>query len=131
MAYVSQALKRSLAPGVKAVLKKYNMKGTLSVRNNMVLVCKLKSGPLDIIGNYAASSRTGFYNNEIPDHMSVNEHWIKENFSGAVAEFLTDLKEAMMVGNHDNSDIQTDYFDVGWYIEIKVGEWNKPYILEN
>jgi hypothetical protein len=23
----------------------------------------------------------------------------------------------------------TDYFDVGWYIEINVGKWNKEYNL--
>jgi hypothetical protein len=32
-------------------------------------------------------------------------------------------------GNHDNSDIQSDYFDVGWYISINVGRWDKPYEL--
>jgi hypothetical protein len=21
----------------------------------------------------------------------------------------------------------TDYFDVGWYIDIKIGKWDKPY----
>jgi hypothetical protein len=33
----------------------------------------------------------------------------------------------MVVGNHDRSDSMTDYFDVGWYISINVGKWNKPY----
>jgi hypothetical protein len=35
----------------------------------------------------------------------------------------------MMVGNHDRSDIQSDYFDVGWYVDINIGRWNKPYAL--
>jgi hypothetical protein len=34
-----------------------------------------------------------------------------------------------MAGNYNNSDIMTDYFDVGWYIEINVGKWNKEYNL--
>jgi hypothetical protein len=33
------------------------------------------------------------------------------------------------VSNHDNSDIMTDYFDVGWYLNINVGGWNKPYTV--
>jgi hypothetical protein len=33
----------------------------------------------------------------------------------------------MMTGNHDRSDSQTDYFDVGWYIEIQFGQWDKPH----
>jgi hypothetical protein len=36
----------------------------------------------------------------------------------------------MNMGNHDNSDIMTDYFDVGWYVDVNIGLWNKPYILE-
>jgi len=42
-------------------------------------------------------------------------------------EFLLKLKDAMMVGNHNNTDLMTDYFDVGWYIKINVGKWDKPY----
>jgi hypothetical protein len=37
----------------------------------------------------------------------------------------------MMVGNHNRSDIMSDYHDVGWYVDINIGQWNKPYILEN
>jgi hypothetical protein len=33
-------------------------------------------------------------------------------------------------GNHDNSDVQTDYFDVGWYVDVNIGSWDKPYTLE-
>jgi hypothetical protein len=33
----------------------------------------------------------------------------------------------MMVGNHDKSDVMTDYFNVGWYIDINIGKWDKPY----
>jgi hypothetical protein len=35
-----------------------------------------------------------------------------------------------MEGNHDNSDIQSDYFDVGWYVEVNIGKWNKAYDLQ-
>jgi hypothetical protein len=35
----------------------------------------------------------------------------------------------MNVGNHDRSDIQSDYFDVGWYVDVNVGAWNQPYEL--
>ena len=58
---------------------------------------------------------------------SVNEYWIEEHFEGVAKEFLLKLKDAMMIGNHNNSDIMTDYFDVGWYIKINVGKWDKPY----
>ena len=50
MAYVSQEMKKELKPAIKAVLKKYGMKGTIAVRDHMVLVCNLKKGKLDILG---------------------------------------------------------------------------------
>ena len=45
------------------------------------------------------------------------------------AEVLKKIREICMRGNHDNSDLQTDYFDVGWYVSINVGKWDKPYEL--
>ena len=52
MAYFNQDNKKELAPKIKNVLNKYGIKGTISVRNNMVLVVTLKSGKLDILQNY-------------------------------------------------------------------------------
>ena len=43
MAYMNQNLKAELAPGIKAVLKKYGMKGSIAVRHNMTLVVNIKS----------------------------------------------------------------------------------------
>jgi hypothetical protein len=114
VAYMSQERKASLAPGIKAVLKKYGMKGTLSVDNHRGLCVTLKSGKIDF----------GV------DNLQVNPYWIRTHWQGVAADFLEDLKNAMSKGNWNNSDIQTDYFDVGWYVYINIGKWNKPYILE-
>ena len=42
---------------------------------------------------------------------------------------MREVFAAMNEGNHDNSDIQSDYFNVGWYVAVNVGYWNKDYIL--
>ena len=44
MAYMSQQQKAALSPAIKAVLKKYNMKGTIAVRHRSTLVVNIKSG---------------------------------------------------------------------------------------
>ena len=31
--------------------------------------------------------------------------------------------------NYDNSDIMTDYFDVGYYCHLSVGKWDKPFAI--
>ncbi len=135
MAYMSQEKKSELAPGIKAVLKKYGMKGTIGVRNHSTLVVNVSSGVLDVIGNMyeiAMAKPETFYARDWatkPNHMQVNEFWIGENYSGKCKDFLLALKNAMYIGNHNRSDIQTDYFDIGWYLDINIGKWNKPYQL--
>ena len=113
MAYMNQEKKKKLAPKIKEILKKYNMKGTLSVDNYSTLNLNLKSGSIDF-----GTDR-------------INEYWYKDHFSDnpEALAFLSEVIPAMNVGNHDNSDIMTDYFDVGWYISVNLGKWDKPYIL--
>lgn len=42
-------------------------------------------------------------------------------------ELLEKIRKICMEGNHDNSDIMTDYFDVGWYFHLTIGAWDKPF----
>lgn len=124
MAYMSQEKKAKIAPAVKAILKKYNVKASLAVRNHMTLVLNVKQGPIDFIkdfGNPEDAAKFG---------IQVNTYWYHEHFTGESKEFLTEVITAMNDGNHDRSDIQSDYFDVGWYVDVNIGQWNKPYALE-
>ena len=57
MAYVSQEDKARLAPGINRVLKKYNMKGSISVRHHSTLVVTVRSGAIDFTGNYTHGDR--------------------------------------------------------------------------
>ncbi len=140
MAYVSQDRKKALAPAIKAVLKKYGVKGTLAVRNHSTLVLNIKSGSIDFIENFIQTDIDGPSGRKMSQDqidyirknraLDVNPYWYKEHFSGKAKAFLSELLPAMNKGNHDNSDVQTDYFDVGWYVDVNIGNWNKPYILE-
>jgi len=126
MAYVSQEKKKQLSPAIKAVLKKYGMKGSIAVRHHSSLVVNIKSGKLDVLGSLPISE----YGPR--DYVQVNTYWIEENYEDAeVVAFLTELKDAMEgpdFFNHDDS--MTDYFHRSHYIDINVGQFNKPYILE-
>lgn len=114
MAYVSQEDKAKLTPAIKAVLDKYDMKGTISVRNHMSLVVTVKSGPIDFGG----------------DNVNVNLYWIDEHYSGVARDFLNELHHAMMGPDwFCNDDVQTDYFHRSHYCDIHIGRWDKPYVL--
>lgn len=133
MAYVSQELKAKLAPTIKAICKKYNVKASLAVRNHSTLVLNIKQGDIDFIGNYK-ETQIGRVSKFVRDEqdikcIDVNPYWYHEHFSGRALDFLKEVIPAMNDGNHDNSDIQSDYFDVGWYIDVNIGKWNQPYAL--
>lgn len=119
MAYMSQEKKSKIAPVVKSILKKYGMKGTMSVHNHSTLCLNLQSGPFHFgIGD---ERHKGY---------DVNPYWYHEHYKGAELEFLKEIFAAMNDGNHDRSDSMSDYFDVGWYVRVNIGKWNKPYVIQ-
>ena len=134
MAYMSQETKAKIAPVVKEILKKYKVKGSLAVRNHSTLVLNIKQGPIDFISNFnkTVSKQPGGFRNGSPAEKSlqVNPYWYHEHFSGKAKSFLSEVLAVMNSGNHDNSDIQSDYFDVGWYVDVNIGQWDKPYALQ-
>lgn len=127
MAYMSQDKKKMLAPGIKAVLAKYGVKGSISVLHSSKLVVKLKSGDIDFVNS--TKEHDSLLNGKTNAfHYQVNPYWLDDHWAGDALKMLEELHAAMSVGNHDRSDIMTDYFDVGWYTDINVGEWDTPYI---
>jgi hypothetical protein len=135
MAYMSQDRKAEIAPVLKAICKKYGVKASVAVRNHMTLVLNIKSGSIDFIGNLnkvcSVAPDAGRYGEYRPakDSVQINPYHYQNHFDGEALAFLSEVLPAMNVGNHDNSDIQTDYFDIGWYIDVNIGAWNKPYLL--
>ena len=135
MAYVSQERKAKLAPAIKAVMKKYDVKGTIAVRNHSTLVINIRQGKLNFIGNYndesLARDPSGTRQIHIAkDYIDVNPYWHQEHFTGKCKEFLAELFAAAKGTEwYDRSDAMTDYFDTAYYIDVNVGNWNKPYAL--
>ena len=126
MAYMSQEKKAKIAPAVKAILKKYKVKGSLSVRNHSSLVLTIKEGSVDFYSDYGTTPEARKDAEKFG--IQVNPYWYQDHFVGKSKKFLEEVIPAMNSGNHNNSDIQSDYFDVGWYIDVNIGKWNKPYV---
>ena len=130
MAYVSQELKAQLSPQIRAILKKYGVKGSIAVRNHRTLEVNIQQGPIDFISDFNKTCADTY-----PDFrptagsINVNTYHYKNHFTGKALKFLTELLAAMNQGNYDHSDLQSDYFCVGWYVDVNIGRWNKPYAL--
>lgn len=136
MAYMNQECKARIANNVKAILKKHKLKGSLSVRHHSTLVLNIRSGTIDFITNCNETCSNDYYQVSQGfqpverNHINVNVYHYNKHFSGKARKCLTELVTAMNDGNWNKSDIETDYFNVGWYIDINIGRWDKPYVLE-
>jgi len=128
MAYFTQEMKKAIAPKVKAVCAKYGVKASLSVRNHSVVVLTVKSGKIDFFGKGVANEHTKQYITN--NYVQVNHYHIDSHYTGKAAAFLNEVKKVLNTGNFDNSDVQTDYFHVGFYVNINIGNWNTPYVFE-
>lgn len=140
---MSQERKKSISLALKPILDKYKIKASLSVDNHSTIILKITKSHLDFIGNYEEVLRNSHYrmnqgsNKSVGGkvvfdfkNLSLSHYHIEDHFDGICRDFLKEAFAALNDGNHDRSDSQSDYFDVGWYSYIKIGTWDKPYILE-
>ena len=120
MAYVNKEKKAKIVEAVKKVLPK-DWKVTFAVHNYSTIVCTIRKAPVDL---EMFGDRYGF-----EGYMSVN-HYHLDKYPGdkKVLEILNKIADALNTDNYNNSDIMTDYFDVGHYIELRFGEWDKPFV---
>ena len=124
MAYMNQEKKSQIAAELKKVVPA-GWKYSLSVRNHSTIVMTITAAPFDLIGAHKASE---FFNPKTATHMHVNHyHYRSQLEDECVADVFERIIGALNSGNHDRSDIQTDYFDVGWYIDLNIGRWDKPF----
>ena len=116
MAYMSQERKGELSPQIKSICKRHGVKATLAVKNHSTLVLNISSGVIDF-GATVQQINGYHYQTHLEDYKQA-------------VKFLDEVLPAMNLGNHDRSDWMTDHFDVGWYTNVNVGRWDKPYRRE-
>lgn len=141
MAYMNQVRKALIQSNLKPILARYGVKGTLSVRNHSTIVLTLKSGKIDFIENFITTDLATPHGRKMDQNtianlrknrsLDVNPYWYQEHFSGRAKEFLADAMKALKsAGWYDESDAQSDYFNIAYYVDINIGRWDRPYALE-
>lgn len=129
MAYMDQTRKRQIMAHVKPVLQKYGMKGTLRSRKHGITLT-LRAGPVDFIADMLTVQRPLDRDSLRETYcLDVNPYRYQTHYCGDSLTFLAEALTALNVGNHNRSDISTDYFDVGWYVDVCVGTGDRPYIV--
>ena len=137
MAYMNQERKAKINKMLKPILAKYKVKGSLSVRNHSTIVLTLKSGAIDFIGNSNRVCGNDFYQVQrgfkptTSGYDQVNPYWFQDHYDGDAKAFLTEAFKALKSADwYDESNAMIDYFNTAYYVDVNIGKWNTPYILE-
>ena len=135
MAYMSAARKAELAPAIKAAMPP-GWKYSLRVRHHSTLVLTIRSAPVDLIAeaaevfsksySYSDNAKANTEAMVASKNVNVNVYHMDKMFDASLP-VMKKIHAAMNGGNWDKSDIMTDYFNVGWYTDINIGEWDKPF----
>ena len=118
MAYMSQERKKEIAAELKEALKGSGIRYSLRVRHHSTIVMTVQSGPIDFEADWIS---------DYDFHYQVNVYHYRRMFEGASLAFLEKVLPILNRGNFDKSDSMTDYFHVGWYVDVNLGRWDRPY----
>ena len=134
MAFMNQELKKEISGALTNALKGSGLKYTLST-DRYSITMTIQSGPVDFFGSYEkkmAARKDGgpeYYRNYTCGYFEINNSWYSEHFTDEVCVVLKKIYDAINIKNFDKSDITTDFFHVGYYVNVLVGKYGKPYKL--
>lgn len=123
MAYMNQERKATLAAEIAKVMPP-TWKYTLRVKHHSTLVLTIRQADVDLLSENLVLKRLEY---DGVRYRNLNEYHLPTEYEGKLLKIFESIKGAMMVGNHDRSDIQSDHFDVGWYIDINIGDSDSPF----
>jgi len=143
MAWVQKDTVTKVREALKVLNKEYGMKTSVSGTNSSSLKVRILSGKIDFVQNrldmlegdmrYSEEEKANhrLYLTKFNSGIQVNHYWLDTSFSGVALEYLEKVKAIMSVDHWDKSDIQSDYFNCAYYMNIDIGKWDKPYELTN
>jgi hypothetical protein len=131
MAYISQEEKKAKLIKLKPLFKEYGIRATLSIDHYSVLNLNIREGALDFLGQYrkwaldhdldnCPATRAALKNLNLLPYIDNQKY-----FSGSTRDFFIKACSILNEGNYNNSDSMTDYFDVGFYCYIKIGNYGE------
>jgi hypothetical protein len=125
MAFMNQERKAVIAAELKRVIPQ-GWKWTLGVRHHSTIVLNIWAAPADLLGmirpNVAYPVDRHF------DLYMPHRGGVLKGAPAEIGELFDHIAEALYRGNHDRSDLQTDYFDVGWYVDVNIGSYERPFV---
>ena len=137
MAYLSAEDVKHIRVALKKEFPQYKFSVTrdhwLGVNINFMKGPAFKD--FEYFDRYTHETKIGTLNE---DHHQINHFHLEDFYGKENAEILGKVSEIAhtapgLAGGkkyYNNNDIQSDYFDVAYYVSISVGKWNKEYEIK-
>ena len=134
MAYISAEDVNHIRVALKKEFPQYKFSVTRD--HHLGVMIALMKGPafkdFEYLDRYTHETKIGTLNE---DHHQINHFHLEDFYGKENAEILGKVSEIAhtapgLAGGkkyYNNNDIQSDYFDVAYYVSISVGKWNKEY----
>lgn len=132
MAYIGKDKKAKIKEALRKAIP-MGWKWSLAVRHHSTAVLTIYSAPVELVAEWTKvanefRAKSGWESLPAQTHVGVNEFHLAHQFKGETLKVFEAIKVAMNTDNHDNSDPMTDYFDVGHYVDIRIGRYDKPFV---
>ena len=132
MAYVTKELKARVAKELKTIMPK-GTKYSISGTGTGTLRLNIWAAGVDLlegVRNYNRKrAEAGWNVSEKLDHVRLRYDIAKIDFGTEWDAVMCKALDILYEGNHDRSDAQVDYFDVGWYVDINIGTWDRHFTV--
>jgi hypothetical protein len=118
MAYITPETVKGMRNELKVLFPvKDGWKLSVTCRNYSTVSCNILEAPIEL------------RNDPTRTNESVNNYWIDTHYKDKeeAKEILLKINAVLNQKNYNNSDVMTDYFDVGHYVSIGIGAWDKPF----
>lgn len=118
MAYITPETVKGMRNELKVLFPlKDGWKLSVTCINYSTVSCNILEAPIELRNDPTRSNE------------SVNNYWIETHYKDKeeAKEILLKINAVLNQKNYNNSDVMTDYFDVGHYVSIGIGAWDKPF----
>lgn len=140
MAYVSKEVIEQVRTDLKALNKKFDVKTTVAGLHGLTLRVTIAEGVIDFGSNMSDCVLNEWHAKPYKESrakylqeckgVNINHYYTDKQFSGIALEYIEKLIAIIKKQHWDESDAMTDYFHCSFYIDIKIGRWDKPYMLK-
>lgn len=121
MAYIDQTKKAKIVAALKAVMPK-GWKYSLRIQHHSSITMTIQAAPVDL---YTLCT----YESKSESYIQLNTYYLENAYTDAeIVKVLKAAKAALDTDNFDKSDISADYFNVGHYVYMHVGAFERPFV---